>query len=103
MSPDPVEEDLDVLEEARPGLLSRREDLAASQLLLQAREEALHRRVIPAIAPPAHAAHDPVTAQEPLVMLAGILAAPVGMRNETRRRQTPRDGHLQGVDDQPAV
>src|SRR4051794_30546082 len=35
MTPDPVVEGLDVLEEARPRLLPRREGLAPSQLLLE--------------------------------------------------------------------
>ena len=37
------------------------------------------RGVVPALADAAHAALDPVLAQEPLVVFAGVLAAPVGV------------------------
>jgi hypothetical protein len=92
MSPDPVDEYLDVLEEARPRLFSRRENLVSSQLLLQAGEEALHWRIIPAVRPTAHAASDLVTGQQHLVVGAGVLAPAVRMRHQPLAGQTLGDG-----------
>ena len=53
-----VVEPLDVVEYVRAGLFPSSVDLAAVPLRLQAREEALHRRVVPALPAPAHAAGD---------------------------------------------
>ncbi len=53
-----VVEPLDVVEYVRAGLFPSSVDLAAGPLRLQAREEALHRRVVPALPAPAHAAGD---------------------------------------------
>src|SRR5262245_52709090 len=77
---DAVVERLDVLEDARLRLVAGGVFLVVDQLPLQAGEEALHRRVVPALRDPAHAAGDPVLAQEPLVVVTGVLAAPVGVR-----------------------
>src|SRR5436309_15732746 len=65
-----VVEDLDVLHDRRPRGGAGREVGAVDQLLLQRGEEALHRRVVPAVRPAAHAARDPVPGQEDLVVLA---------------------------------
>jgi hypothetical protein len=46
-------------------------------LHLQIQEEALHRRVVPAVSFPAHAAHHLVLLQQRLVFLTGVLAASV--------------------------
>jgi len=73
------------------------------QLLLQAGEERLHRRVVPAIRPPAHAAVDPLASQDPAVVLAGVLAAAVGEGHQALSRQASRHGHLQRIDHQTAV
>src|SRR6476620_6351033 len=75
--PDAVVERLDVLEDARPRLLARGVVLVVDQLLLQAGEERLHRGVVPAVAPAAHAARDPLLREPPLVVLAGVLAPAV--------------------------
>src|SRR5687768_1821355 len=100
MTPDAVVEDFDVFEQAGPCLLPRCEDLASSQLLLQTGEKALHRRVIPAVRPPAHTARDPVAGQKPSVVLARVLAAPVRVSDKPLTRQASGDRHLQGIDDQ---
>src|SRR3954464_5806760 len=52
-------------------------------VFLQGGEEALHRRVVPAVGEPAHAAGDPVPGQEELVVLAGVLAAPIGVGQQS--------------------
>src|SRR5688500_13473176 len=54
----PVVEHFDVLEDRRPGLLPRLVALVVHQLGLERAPEALHRRVVPAVAPAAHAALD---------------------------------------------
>ena len=46
-------------------------------LHLQIQEEALHRRVVPAVSFPAHAAHHLVLLQQRMVFLTGVLAASV--------------------------
>src|SRR5437870_948881 len=66
-----VVEDLNVLDERRPRLGPRGEVGVVDQLFLQRGEEALHRRVVPAVRRAAHAAHDAVLGEEQLVMVAG--------------------------------
>src|SRR5438046_1365482 len=56
----PVVEDLDVLEHRRPGLGTGAEPGVVDVLLLERGEEGLHRRVIQAVAAPAHGLLDPV-------------------------------------------
>ncbi len=73
----PVIPDLDVFEYLLTGHLARGEAAPVHQLLLQRSKETLHRRIVPAVAPAAHAARDPGLAQNGLVIAAGILAASV--------------------------
>src|SRR3954452_5599404 len=54
-----VVEGFHILEDRPPGRLPRREGRAVDELVLQAAEEALHRRVIEAIALAAHGLRDP--------------------------------------------
>src|SRR5258708_32193407 len=77
-----VVERLDVLEDAGPRLDPRVVVLMVDQFLLQGGKEALHWCVIPALADAAHAALDPVLGNEPLVVLAGVLAASVRVRQQ---------------------
>ena len=73
------------------------------ELLLQGREEALDRRVVPAVRTAAHAANHPMTGRQPLVVFAGVLATPVRVRHESLAGEATGQRQLQGVDDQPAV
>src|SRR5215213_1641319 len=59
----PVVEDLDVVEHGCLGLLPGAEPGLVDMLLLQRGEEALHRRVVEAVAAPAHGLPDPVPLQ----------------------------------------
>src|SRR5579871_2838506 len=85
-----VVERLDVREDARLRLLPGGVPLVVDELPLQAGEEALHRGVVPAVGTAAHATGDAVLARELPVVVAGVLAAPVGVRQQplpgTRRR-----------------
>ena len=53
-----VVEPLDIVEHVGPGLVSGAIHLASDALGFQRGEEALHRRIVPDIAGPAHAASD---------------------------------------------
>ena len=98
MPPLPVVEDLEVLEElgARRGPRGPRR--VVDQLDLQRREEALGDGVVPAVAPPAHAADDPVLRQDPLVVAAGVLAAAIRVMQQALRRAPARQRHVEGVE-----
>ena len=60
-------EHCDEFEEARLRIRHRLVPFAMHQLLLQTREERLHRRVVPAVAATAHAAPNAVLRQLPLI------------------------------------
>ena len=85
-----------------PRPLPRGGDLAVRRPFHERRGEALHRRVVPAVARSAHAADDPAAGQDPVVVLAGAPAptAPVGDEPLAWQR---RGRHLEGVDDRAAV
>jgi hypothetical protein len=67
-------------------------------LILQAVEEALARRVVPAVSLAAHRADHAVCLQPRLEGVAGILATPVGMMNQSRPRLPAEPRHGQRVD-----
>src|SRR5439155_8800267 len=60
---------------------------------LQRGEEALGDGVVPAVAPPAHAADDPVLRQHPLVVAAGVLTAPIRMMQQAPRGTAASQRH----------
>ena len=68
-----VIEALDVIEHVGLGLVPRPVRLAGRSLGFQRGEEALHRRIIPDIARPAHGAGDAVVGHQPLELFAGVL------------------------------
>src|SRR4051794_26946574 len=103
MPPESVEGDLDGLEDPRPGPLPRLEGPTVRGSLLQAREGALHRRVIPAVRPTAHAANDPMPGQESTVVLTGVPAPAIGMGYQAFAGLATGQGHPRGIDDRPAV
>src|SRR5437868_4274509 len=90
---DAVVERLDVLEDAGLCLLPGGVPLVVDQLPLQGGEEALDRGVVPALADPAHAARDPVPLQQPAVVVAGVLAAPVRVGHQPVAREPAADRH----------
>src|SRR2546428_9148164 len=86
MPPPPVVEDLEVIEQLAARRRPRGPRRVVDELDLQRREETLGHGVVPAIAPAAHAAHDPVLGQDALVVAAGVLTAAIGMMEQPLRR-----------------
>src|SRR6266542_6985237 len=78
----PVIEPLDVVEELGARRRPRLPRRVVDELDLQRGEEALGDRVVPAIAPAAHAAHDPMLGQRLLVVTAGVLTAAIRMMQQ---------------------
>src|SRR5712691_4871893 len=73
MPPLAIVEEFEVLEELGARCRPRGPGRVMDQLDFQRREEALGDGVVPAIAPAAHTADDPVLRQHPLVVAAGVL------------------------------
>ena len=73
------------------------------QLALHRREEALHHRVVVAVALPAHAAHDALRFEDFLVVLARVRAALVGMMQQPDVRTSPLPRHLERFDRQMPI
>ena len=66
---------------------------AMHRLILKTVEEALGRRVVPEIPFAAHRADHAVLFQPRLKGVAGILASPLRVMNQTRRRLSAEPGH----------
>src|SRR6185437_4738638 len=97
MTPHTVVKHFDVLEHTRSRLRSILIVLIVDQLLLQRGEKTFHRRVLPAVASPAHATGVVVPLQQPLVVVTGVLAATIRVRQQTFTRQATCYRHLQGI------
>src|SRR3954469_1695723 len=69
----PIIEDLDVIKDRGPCLCAGAELGLMDALRLERGEEALHGRVIQAVAPPAHRRLDPVPLQHRLIRARGVL------------------------------
>src|SRR4029079_9084993 len=72
-------------------------------LTLDGREPALDDRVVVAIAPSAHRAHDPMLLEARPIVLAGIGAALVGVRQEPGVWTASLQGHVQGAQREMAI
>lgn len=70
------------------------------QLRLQRTKEALHRRVVVAVATTAHAGRDGMGGQQRLERSAGVLTAAVAMLNQGADRLALVQGRAQGGADQ---
>jgi hypothetical protein len=66
------------------------------------RQKAFHGCAVPALANGAHAAADPVPAQQARVLVACMLGSPVRMSQKSFPRQLALGGHLKGIHHQPA-
>ncbi len=85
--------DLDIFEEG-PACLSTVDELAGGTFGLEGAKEAFHDGVIIAVAHPAHADQAMMGLQLQLISQAGVLAALVGVVQETIRWMTSGQGHL---------
>ena len=81
-------------------LLAGRNDLAVDGFDLEAVEEAFGTSVVIAIALAAHAASQIVVLQRPLLLGRTVLAATVGMHDDSAGLDAPDTRHAQGVTDQ---
>ena len=73
MPPYSIVENLNVLKDTCPGFLNRPVVLCIDQFDLQAGEERLHHRIVPAIALAAHATPHPMRFDSFLVLIAPVL------------------------------
>ena len=96
MATSEIVERLDVVKDVGNGFGPRAVAGAMHPLILQAVEEALARRVVPAVT---LVAHRTVFLQPCLKGMAGILASPVGVMDQPRRRLPAEPCHGQRIDD----
>ena len=87
---DAVVERLDVLEDARLRLLPAGVLLVMHQFPLQAGEEALDRRIVPAVTRATHARDQAMTRQQGSVLMAHVLSATIRMMQDRRSTSKPR-------------
>jgi len=99
----PVVENLDVLEQVGLRVGSRCVGRPMHPLVLQAVEEALGGRVVPAVAPAAHRGGHAVLGELGGHGMAGVLAATVAVEDHPGTRLTPEPGHRQRVEDDVGV
>ena len=99
MATSAVVERLDIVEQIGFRCGPRTVAGAMYPLVLQAVEEALRGRVVPAIALAAHRADHPVLFQPRLKGVARILASPVGVMDQARCRLLAEPGYGQRIDD----
>src|SRR3954467_13035157 len=92
-----VVEGFHVLEDRPPGRLPGREAGAVDELGLERAEEALHGRVVVAVALAAHGLPEAVPPQHLAVGPARVLHAAVRVVDQPRRRLPAPDRHEQGV------
>src|SRR5919199_627644 len=87
---------LQELENVSPGFGVRQVVALLDELALQRGIEALHRRIVPAIALAAHRAKDAVLLQSLAVLMRGELHAAIRVVNEAGRGALTGDGHVEG-------
>jgi hypothetical protein len=80
-----IVETFNVIEHIGFGLVTRSIDFARCPFGLERGEEALHRCIVPDIARPAHGTGDAIVVHEPSELVAGVLAALVGMVQQSVR------------------
>ncbi len=91
----PVVKNLDVFKGLSLDHGVSRKASAMHPLILEAVEPALRRRVVPAVALPAHGADHAVGSVLFLKGMTGVLAAPVGLVQQPGCRTFPEPGHGQ--------
>ena len=103
MTPKTIVEDLDVFKDVQSGLGPGGILLMKDQLSFEGAEETFDRGIVITVTPAAHTSHHARSCQQSLVLIAGVLAAPIGMVQQTRGRLANCNGHLQGINDQLPV
>ena len=101
MSTPLVIEHLDIGEQLPFGLAAAVE--AIGELRLHGREEALHHRIVVAVAAAAHATDDAVLSEEDLIIFARVRAALLGVMEQTDLGTSTLERHLERVDRHVAV
>src|SRR5678816_3916253 len=99
MSPQRIVEPLDEVEHISTCFVARSVATTIRALDLQRREEAFHGGVIPAVAATTHAASHTMRIEQPLEVLARVLAALVGVMQQLARCTAAPDGQQQCVHD----
>src|ERR1700690_1536767 len=95
-----IVEPLHVVEQICSGFVPSPVDPAADPLGLQAREEALHGRVVPHVATSAHAARDTEFDEQCLELFTGVLATLIRVMQQLLGPATSPDRHDQRIGDQ---
>jgi hypothetical protein len=93
-------EAFNIVEHIGLGFVARPIGFARRAFGLQRGEEALHRCIVPDIAGAAHGADDAMIGHQLLELLAGVLAATVGVMQQRVRLASPPDRHHQGIRDE---
>lgn len=91
-----IVKDLDVIEQLHLRGAVGVEPFA--ELTLHRRKEALHDRVVEAVATPAHAAGDSVDIEHRSIVFARIGASPIGVMEQPDFGASPLQGHLERLD-----
>src|SRR4051812_11594660 len=92
----PIVPALQELEYVSPGLIAGQVVALLDELALQRGIEALHRRIVPAVALAAHGADDAMLLQSLAVLVRCELHPAVRVVGEPGRRSLARDGHVEG-------
>src|SRR6476660_6562040 len=95
MQAPPIVPALQELEDIRSCLIVRQVVALLDEFALQRGIEALHRRVVPAIALAAHRADDAVLLQSLAILVRRELHAAVRVMNEPGRGTPANDGHVE--------
>src|SRR3979409_1733940 len=97
MSTPGIVERLDVIEDVGACCVARRVGLPIHTFLLERSKETLDGGVVPAVASSAHAAGDALGGEQALEVLAGVLAALVGVVQQFGRLAPAPQGHDEGI------
>src|SRR2546428_403320 len=96
-----IVEPFDVLEDIGSRFIARAiARFRVDPLLLEAREEALHRRIVPAVALAAHATGDSVMGEQSLEVFRRVLASLIRVMHQLLWPAAAPQGHGEGVHDE---
>lgn len=97
MTPGPVVEDFNVIEDIGPGQIPGFIDTFSDPFFFQRTEERFDHRIIPAVATPAHARCQVIGPAEALPVVTAVLAALIAMYDNLAVRFSTPHGHHQSV------